>query len=67
MIFFKHHEDKITINDNVIDFSIFLKLEPDYEMGNYEDAVKILNQIIKTSKITSIKTKADDLLAMIKK
>ena len=38
-----------------------------YEMGNYEDAVKILNQIIKTSKITSIKTKADDLLAMIKK
>jgi hypothetical protein len=32
MIFFKHHEDKITINDNVIDFSIFLKLEPDYEM-----------------------------------
>ena len=32
MIFFKHHEDKITINDHVIEFSIFLKLEPDYEM-----------------------------------
>ena len=32
MIFFKHHEDKITINDQVIDFFVFLKLEPDYEM-----------------------------------
>ena len=32
MIFFKHHDDKITINDHVIEFSIFLKLEPDYEM-----------------------------------
>jgi FimV-like protein len=38
-----------------------------YEMGNYEDAVKILNQIIKNSKITSIKTKAEELLAMIQK
>lgn len=38
-----------------------------YEMGNYEDAVKILNQIIKNSKITSIKNKAEELLAMIQK
>ena len=38
-----------------------------YEMGKYEDAVKILNQIIKNSKITSIKTKAEELLAMIQK
>ena len=32
MIFFKHHEDKITINDHVIDFFVFIKLEPEYVM-----------------------------------
>ena len=32
MIFFKHHEDKITINDHVIDFFVFIRLEPEYVM-----------------------------------
>ena len=31
MIFFKHLENKIVINDQVIDFDIFLHLEPDYQ------------------------------------
>jgi hypothetical protein len=31
MIFFKHENDKIIINDIQIDFEIFLQLEPDYQ------------------------------------